>query len=58
MTFEPVSNRISTLGIKEYLYNRNLINVCAQTETLDQEGNEYFYSVLSNFLTLFQNVTL
>jgi len=35
-----------------------MINVYAQTATAGQERNEHFYSKLSHFLKLFQNMML
>jgi hypothetical protein len=37
MKFEPISNRKSRLRIKEYIYNRTVINVFEQTETAFQK---------------------
>ena len=58
MKFGPISNKKSRLRFKEYLYNRIIINVYAQTERANQEANEHLFTIISNFFILFQNNTL
>lgn len=48
MGFEHISNRKSTLSIKEYFYNTTIINGQTPTETADREENEQFYVELCN----------
>ena len=46
--FEHLSNRITTLRIKEHFYNTTTINGQVPTETAGREENEQFYADLYN----------
>jgi hypothetical protein len=54
--FGPISKKNSLVRIKEYLYNRSIINVVAPAETANQEETENFYVNLSNLMTLLHNI--
>jgi len=57
MKFETISNRKSMVRFKEYVYNGNIINVCAQNKQLIRKEMKTFYQNLSYFI-LVQNKTL
>ena len=55
--FLPISKRTSQINIKEYFYSKAVINICAPTET-EQEEFENFYNDQYNFMKMFNNMML